>query len=163
MWEDVHIIQLKSCLPALTELIPRQWDRTASQMCQTLGFEIRYMLYKLVSFILYCTHVELPPLDFNIQIYVRIMHMMLPWISESPKVSAALHTKRFASSFSSGKAQGTSLRPPFHSEALWGWGRWAQSAQQTCLTWWMCFPVSPSWAKTPEGERETLAAKYLTF
>lgn len=47
-------------------------------MCQTLGFEIRYMLYKLVSFILYCTHVELPPLDFNIQIYVRIMHMMLP-------------------------------------------------------------------------------------
>ena len=45
--------------------------------CQAFGFEIPCMLYKLVSFILHCTHVELPPLDFNIQIYVKIMQMLL--------------------------------------------------------------------------------------
>ena len=37
-------------------------------MCQAFGFEIPCMLYKLVSFILHCTHVELPLLDFSIQI-----------------------------------------------------------------------------------------------
>lgn len=75
-------IQYTIVLPALTELpaalITEQRDLTAFLMCQALGFEIPCKLYKLVSFTLYCIHVELPPLDFNNQIYVKSMEMTFP-------------------------------------------------------------------------------------
>lgn len=89
-------------------------------MCQALGFAIPCMLYKLGSFILYCTHVEFPPLDFHIQIYVKIMQMTLPRSNQSlgclcltsplPCMPSSVLTS------SAGEAQGSLNHPSLPSE-----------------------------------------------
>lgn len=127
--------------------------------CQALGSEIPCTLCKLVSFILYCTHVELPPLDFN-----KFMWKSWKWcFFESTRAlgvclrPALPHTP--SSVFTVPSTQQRLRHPtlPLNPQILsppWGRGRWAQLAQQTCFTWcWLhLFLFSLSLAKAPERE-----------